>query len=340
MNNTKKIIYWHRFGFKVYNIDKNLSPVLEKEVDSIEIEKIEAELEYLSGQNILLLLADSISYLYEKIIDPPLIIDNNFKDKLSEIIKQDIPEDFSQFYWDFKITDDPDGKQKVIIFAPIKEFQEIINQISNKLTIKVDIIEPESIATTRDPNPIIGIFKKTDIKGKDEEVLNLLLTPKKENSNKIIKKIILTVTFIIILICSIFLIIEFKKPIIKTTIIPTLTPTSSPILIPTAIPTLTAITITPTIKPWSELKLQIQNGTNQKGLAAKVAAIFKNSGIDQVTTGNADATNYTENKLIFKDISLKDAYQDKFKNFLTINDNNILIDNNTTYDVIVITISN
>jgi len=333
MNNTKKIIYWHRFGLKVYNIDKNLSPVLEKEVDSIEIEKIETELEYLNGQSILLLLSDSISYLYEKIIDPPLIVDNNFRDKLLEIIKQDIPEDFSEFYWDFKIKNDPSGKQKVTIFAPIKEFQEIINQISNKLAIKIDVIEPESIATTRDPSPIIGIYKKTDIKGKDEEVLNLSLTPLKENSKKITKKILIFI-FIIILIFLFFLIIKFKKPIYENTTTSTITP--SPTLIttpnPTLIPTPTLI-----VKEWSSLIIMVQNGTNQKGLAAKTASIFKTNGINQIEIGNADTTSYVSNKLIFKDISLQESYQDRFKKLIKIDESNITLDNSILFDVILIT---
>ena len=330
MNNTKKIIYWHRFGFKVYNIDKNLSPILEKEIDSNDLEKIEAELKYLSGRNILLLLADSISYLYEKVIDPPLIVDNHLKGKLLEIIKQDIPEDFSEFYWDFKIKNDPNGKQKVTIFAPIKEFQEIISQISNKLAIKIDVIEPESIATTRDPSPIIGIYKKTDIKGKDEEVLNLSLTPLKENSKKITKKILIF-AFIIILIFSTFLIIKFKSPTTKTTP----SPSPSPILTPTLIPT-----STPTIKDWSNLTMMIQNGTNQKGLAAKTASIFKINGVNQVEIGNADTSSYISNKLIFKDISLQESYQDRFKKLIKIDDNNITVDSSITFDVIFITGAN
>lgn len=333
MNNTKNIIYWHQLGFKIYKIDKKLIPKLEKEVESNDLIKISAELNYLSGQTISIVLADSISYLYEKTIDPPLIVDNNFKSKLLEIIKQDIPEDFSQFNWDFKLKDDPNKKQKVIIFAPIKEFQKIISQISNKLNIKINVIEPESIALTRDPNPIIGIYKKIDIKGKDEEVLNLLLNTQTENTKKPIKNIFLIMVVIIFLITAVFLVIKLKKPTSKNSTI--LIPTPTPILISTP----TSISTSAT-KEWSDLKILVQNGTKIAGLAAKTATIFKTDGVNQVDTGNADSTNYNSNKLIFKDISLKEAYQDKFKEFLTITDDNISIDNEITYDVIVITISN
>ena len=81
----------------------------------------------------------------------------------------------------------------------------------------------------------------------------------------------------------------------------------------------------------------VQNGTKTSGLAAKTATIIKNNGINQVNVGNADATNYTSNNLIFKDISLQEAYQTKFKEFLTIEDNNISIDNKIASDVIFIT---
>ena len=333
MNNTKKIIYWHQAGLKIYNLDNNLSPKLEKEIESNDGEKIEAELSYLSGQNVSLVLADSICYLYEKIIDPPIIVDNNFRNKLLEIIKQDIPEDFSHFFWDFKIEKDPNGKQKVIIFAPIRKNQEIINQISNKLTINFETIEPESIAASRDPDPIIGILKKTDIKGKDEDILNLSLAPLKENSLKPIKKLWpILLAIIILFLISIFLINKFKKPVFESTKIstPTLSPTS--ISVPTSI-----VTPTIAIKGWSDLVVLVQNGTKTSGLAAKKAAIIRNNGINQVNVGNADSTDFTSNKLIFKNIALQEAYQDKFKNFLIIKDNNISIDNKITSDVIFIT---
>lgn len=80
----------------------------------------------------------------------------------------------------------------------------------------------------------------------------------------------------------------------------------------------------------------VQNGTSKPGLASKTAAIFKTNGINQIDVGNADNPNYTSNELIFKDIALHTTYQDKFKEFLTIEDDNISIDNEITYDVIFI----
>ncbi|MDD4135658.1 MAG: LytR C-terminal domain-containing protein [Candidatus Shapirobacteria bacterium] len=205
--------------------------------------------------------------------------------------------------------------------------------MSSNLDINFNIIEPEAVAITRDPDPIIGIYKKNDIKGKDEEVLNLSLTPSKENSKKIIKKVLLI--FFSLLIVLFFLIIKFKKPISENTIIPTQI-TISPTLIPT-------LNITPTsipTKEWSRLTMRIENGTTQNGLAAKTASIFKTNGIGQVEIGNANNTSYISNKLIFKDNSLKESYQDRFKNMVKINDDNISVDNSILFDVVFITGTN
>jgi hypothetical protein len=86
--------------------------------------------------------------------------------------------------------------------------------------------------------------------------------------------------------------------------------------------------------------MMVQNGTNQKGLAAKTASIFKTNGINQIEIGNANTASYISNKLIFKDISLQESYQDRFKKLIKIDNNNITVDNAITFDVIFITGTN
>jgi len=320
-----KVIYLDRFGLKVYNITSNLS-VLEKEIKSLDIDQIKPELVYLNGQSVLLLLADAVSYFYEKIIDPPLKIDNSFKNSLKEIIKSEIPEDFSDFNWDYKVEKDVEDKQKITIFAPIKEFQSLISEISNQLNIKIKAIENQTSASIRDPDPVIGITKKADIKGKDEEVLNLSIIPTVKK-NKNIPKIISIVIFFILIAFTVFFIIKAIPK--KTSQITDSTPIISQI--PTETPT-----PTPTIKDWTNLNIIVQNGTSKAGLASKTALIFKNSGVNQVETGNADNDNYISNKLIFKDDLLKENYQNKFKELIKINDENITIDNYLKNDAILI----
>ena len=81
----------------------------------------------------------------------------------------------------------------------------------------------------------------------------------------------------------------------------------------------------------------VQNGTNQKGLAAKSASIFRNNNISQVEVGNADSADFVSNKLIFKDNYLRESYQNEFKKIIKVDDNNITVDNSLKYDVVFIT---
>jgi len=328
MTGNKKVVYWYRRGFKVYHLT-NSNVTLEKELKSSDPEQIKTELKYLSGQSVFLLLSDSISYLFEKILDPPLTLGDNFKAKLLDLVKSEIPEDFSEFIWDYKVEKTLDEKQKIIIFAPVKEFQDLIKNISNNLNIKIEAIEPESIASFRDPNPVLGITKKTDIKGKDEEILNLSIAPTAKKDKNLFK-IIGLVIFIILIIFTLFFITtsiiqksQTPKPNLVTDQTPT--PTEVSILTPTSTP-----------KDWVNLNLMVQNGTSTAGLASKTALVFKDNGIIQIETGNADNDSYTSNKLIFKENSLKESYQNKFKELIKIDDENINIDNLIKYDVIFI----
>lgn len=328
MKGIQKIIYWQRLGLKVYDVS-NPSPVLEKDLNSNQPESLISELNYLNGQTILILLDNSISYLYEKTIDPPLALDNNFKNKLLDIIKSDIPEDFSEFNWDYKVGKDSENKQKITIFAPTKEFQLLINQISNQLNIKIAGIEPQSIALTRDPDPIVGILKKPDLNGKDEEVLNISIVPNVKTKNSFFLKFIFFIVLLLALFTAYYIIKALPKSSTSKTPTATISPTSAPTSVPTIAPT-------PIIKSWSNLNIIVKNGTSKSGLASKTAVIIENSGVTQVDTANADNTDYLLNKLVFKDSSLKESHQKKFKELFIIKDENITIDNSIENDVILI----
>lgn len=326
MTSIRKVIYWHRFGLKVYDISHIQTPVLEKEIESEDIEEIVAAIKNLSHQTVLLLLADSISYLYEKIIDPPLALDNHIKTKLLSLVSSDIPEDFSDFSWDFKFEKNSENKQKVIIFAPVKQYQSLINQVSNRLSIKIEAMETESIAAIRDPNPIIGIAKKNDINGKDEQTLNISINPVTRQS-KINLKIALLLLLSFFLTLALYF---FVRPKTKSTITP---PKVSPS------PTINVVS-TPTpeivIKSWTELSVNVQNGTQKAGLASSVASTLKANDLVSVDISNADRNTYQKSRLIFKDELLQKEYQDKFIQILSLKDFEPLVDNSQSYDAILI----
>ncbi|MFA5025270.1 MAG: LytR C-terminal domain-containing protein [Candidatus Shapirobacteria bacterium] len=333
MKAIKKVIYWHRFGQKVYEVPANSSPILEKEIVSSEVDKIEEGLKYLSGQSVLLLLSDSISYLYEKVIDPPLAVDESFKRKLQELIKSDIPEDFSEFTWDYKVDNDFDGKQKVIVFAPIKEFQTSINEVAKRLTIKIEAMETESVAATRDPNPILGILEKPDIKGRDEDTLNLSVTEEKKNRSGLYKILGVMFLAIILVVLTVIFLPRLQKKMVET---PKQELKSTIEAVVSLVPTEAVATTSANLKKWSDLRVMVQNGTAQAGLASKMAESIKGEGIVLVESGNADKKDYVSSILIFKDNLLKESYQEKFLNLLSIGDDDIKVDGLIKFDVVLI----
>lgn len=170
---NKNVIYWYRLGIKVYKVEKNVS-VLVKDID---LQNVEEELSFLKNSEVCLSLSDDVSYLFKNEIDNKEVIDSGFRNRLLTIVKADIPEDFSNFLWDYKIIE-TDGKKSVLVFAPIAQVQNKINELSKKLGIKFEVIEPESISLERDPDYIVGITKKNDLIGKDEDVLNITVDEK------------------------------------------------------------------------------------------------------------------------------------------------------------------
>jgi hypothetical protein len=215
-----------------------------------------------------------------------------------------------------------------MVFAPVKEYQMVINQVCKKLLIKIEAMEPESIAVMRDPNPILGIAKKTDISGKDEEVLNITVVPTAEK-RKLSMNLAGVAGMAVMTLVMLFLVVKYgtRKTVVQT---PAPTPT---ITISTTSPT---PTVKMTVKAWADLKVMVQNGTTTAGLAGKTATVLKNGGLNLVESGNADSSDHPTNKLIFKDNLLKENYLKKFKALITVGDDKVEIDNSIQYDVIFI----
>ena len=177
----KKVIYWHRSGLRVYEVVGTSAKLL-REIESVDLTEIQENLSFLKNGEVCLLLSDEISYLIKNDLGEDSVVDEGFRDRLLKVVKADIPEDFSDFFWDYKI-EDSEGKKEVLIFAPIAEVQNKINELSKNLGIKFVVIEPESIALKRDPNPVVGITQKNDVKGKDENVLNIVVDEKPVGNN-------------------------------------------------------------------------------------------------------------------------------------------------------------
>jgi hypothetical protein len=132
----------------------------------------------LKAKRIRVLIGDDLSYVL-RLTMPSTLGKKEEKEYLAKKISEQIPEELSDTQWDYKelyldATKKPSKEEKkVVVFSPVKGFFEKLSRALEKLDLVVEAIEPEVIAKTRDTDPIIGLAMKKDIKGKDEDVLNI-----------------------------------------------------------------------------------------------------------------------------------------------------------------------
>ncbi len=97
------------------------------------------------------------------------------RQSILDILLERVPEALEDGDFDFQVIDNDPEKldQDVLVFAPVKELTTALQNAIASVGISIEASEPEEFAKTRDVNPIVGLAMKEDIKGKDEEVLNL-----------------------------------------------------------------------------------------------------------------------------------------------------------------------
>jgi len=316
MSGPKIVFYLNSSSLKIFHVVSNTSTLF-TEIKFTQPDEVFHQLKDYATQSISLIVADEISYFFEETVSPPLTVDANFKNNLLNIVKSNIPEDFTNFFWDYQIIRHDQSSQVVQIFAPVKQYQQLINRLVTELQINFSSIEPESLAKTRHSDLVIGTTLKPDLKLPDASSINIVVSPPRSTSTNFLPLIIIIITIIA---TSFFFLTQYQSRQ-SSTILPAPTPTTLP-------------TTTPT--PQIILNLQIQNGTTVSGLAGQKAELFKNSHSISVTTANADNQKYLQNKLIFKNDSLKNLFTDQILTLIPIKTKNILIDTNLTSDAIVI----
>ena len=225
-------------------------------------------------------------------------------------LKEQIPEVLTAGNWDFKLKETKEVAKVVTVFVPVQETFIAFSDAATKSGIEIEAVEPISISTSRDPSPFIGMAQKTDLRGNDEEVLNIqpifaaqeetgmLSTPpvaappapqvsssaSGNSSRKKIGKIVIIVGGLLLVALLAYGVITAVK---KTT---PATPS------PTPIPTPAAVTPTPSPTPEpveiSELKVQVLNGSGVPGEAGKVSNLLKKEDFADITTANADSYDF------------------------------------------------
>ncbi|KKQ84931.1 MAG: hypothetical protein UT08_C0012G0027 [Candidatus Woesebacteria bacterium GW2011_GWB1_38_8] len=181
---TKTIIAVTRkyiIGAKVRLRDKKVVKAFQSEWDYILLNDVMEKLKTaLNAKKVRVLISDDLSYTLRLKI-PVDLTGEQERAFIYEKIKEEIPENLDDSEWDFKVyrketiakTED---EKEIFIFAPVKRLYQGMVESFDKLGISVEAIEPQVIASARHPNPLVGLALKKDLKGKDEEVLNLMLT--------------------------------------------------------------------------------------------------------------------------------------------------------------------
>ncbi len=135
-----------------------------------------------------------------------------------------IPEELDEKSWDYKVVE-----EKIVAFAPVKSIYEAILKPLKETQKEVEAVEPEEISIQQNEDPVIGIALKTDLKGKDTEVLNLeekkeprKAANKKDKQNKteeeikkqdLKKNIILIVVIMLLFGGAIFMLVSYSNKV-------------------------------------------------------------------------------------------------------------------------------
>ena len=311
------------------------------------------------------LLADELSYSLE------VSIKKDAKDErlaVKQKISEKIPADFSDKDWDYKVITEKLDTKLVKFFAPAKNFWETFSQAVNNVGLHIEAVEPVIIAKERHKNPIIGLCLKKDLKGKDEEVLNMKpidtkdtkpdfstseskksdsdnSTSKKTPSNfdyvdklsskssAVNKKLI--VSLIILFFASALVIggiLRSRKS--KSKITPSLTSTtiSEPEASSEPSPTPEAI-------DFFSYSTQVLNGSGVAGEAGLVKDTLETEGFKNIDTSNADNYDYTNTEISLKD-DISEAVYDAIEQVLS-NDYTVILDadpltDDSEYDVVIV----
>lgn len=247
--------------------------------------------------SLMVLLANEVVHVAD-LEYPPDTTEQHLRENLQKTLEQELPEKITPESWDFKIVT-VKKEQRARVMVPVMSVYESINQAAESLGITIEAIEPEMLAQERHQNPFIGIARKKDLSGKDQRTLNISIQPTDpEGGFSVMKKaklILVLIGGVVLLLVMSFLWLnresetpEPQSPVVTDTVFSP-EPTSSPSPSPSPEP----------IK-LDQYSLQVLNGSGVSGAAGTVADSLTAAGAEEVATGNADRTTYTDTVVQFK----------------------------------------
>ncbi|RLF26916.1 MAG: hypothetical protein DRN14_06110 [Thermoplasmata archaeon] len=336
------VVHLKRNSMEVYGVVSG-EKVTTAEVEWTEknlVEKFKLVKEKFETKKVRILLADGVSYLWVR----PIKKDEEITRKqLEKEMESEFPDAVGSM-WDYAIVDEGEGKV-ALVFAPVKEIFDQVAEAASKAKLVIEDVEPERFARRRGDDPVVEIAKKK-LKGKDEDVLSMKVeivetvdsvgsvdAVDSVNSAKVktrdINKILMIVGGVIILIGLIVGGILVSRSATSESEEIVITP------IATATPELT-----PKPTEWSEVSMQILNGSGVTGRAGEIADLMMEFGVeeDKIETGNADNYDYDGVEVAVREGLGEDVYDQIEEAFLDEYDVIEIdgLDKDSKYDVVIV----
>lgn len=315
-----KIREFYEYGWKEATLDIVFSKIKEK----------------FEAKKVRILIGEDQSYVLRMKVPQDL---SGIKERqyIAEKISEEIPEQLTDRQWDFKELrfDYPKGSKRkgnekeVVVFAPLRGLFENLSAAVEKTGLIVEAIEPEVISKTRNSNPLIGLALKTDIKGKDEDVLNLkpafeikaeegdeakviaseLLEEEKQKAESKIKGFKAFIFIILILAIAVIgtMIFFYQRKIsqLRTESLASPAPTLAPTPTPKEV-----VQEEPKVVDILTYSIQVLNGSGVAGRALEIEEILIDEGFETLETSNADSFDYQDITISTKSDVSEDFYSE------------------------------
>lgn len=152
---------------QVLNIDLDFNN-LEKTLNQLKLK--------LGNSGWRVLISDELSYVFDLVFPKTT---NLSRELIFKEVLQIVPEELTDLDWDYKFLPNNEAdEQKIKVFSPVQEYWLKLKHAFSEAEIEVEAVESEEIALTRNSNALIGLALKTDLSGRDKNVLNLGVSKK------------------------------------------------------------------------------------------------------------------------------------------------------------------
>jgi hypothetical protein len=303
----------------------------------------------LSKRKVRILLSPDLSYTITLAI-PSSVKTKEERAYIKNLVQDQIPELLESDDWDFKELESSKSEKKVLAFAPVSSFFNELSKVITATNLSVEAIEPEEVAKTRHNDPIIGIALKTDISGKDQNVLNVFpkqvsetddadkKKPASSVAKRLVQTIIISIGILVIGFGSWLLFQNYQNnqsTPAENNVSPVPSEYNEPIVEPTA--EQIATDASKLIIDQSDYSVLVLNGTGIPKESTYVQKKLSEAGFLSLKTGNADAYDYIDTEVQIKEevpIEIVGKIQELLPEYSVIEGD--MLQENSDYDLVIV----